>query len=110
MSTNLSMQFPASLSERYRPRTLADFVGLEKPKKVLRKFAANPFPNAAFLFVGPSGTGKTSMALALCEAIQGELHHIPSQSCNVACVEDVCTAMPLRTAQRSKIVTRCACG
>jgi DNA polymerase III delta prime subunit len=29
------------------------------------------------------------MALALCEAIGGELHHIPSQSCNVACVEDV---------------------
>jgi replication-associated recombination protein RarA len=89
MSTNLSMQFPASLSERYRPRTLADFVGLEKPKKVLRKFADSPFPNAAFLFVGPSGTGKTSMALALCEAIGGELHHIPSQSCNVATVEDV---------------------
>jgi replication-associated recombination protein RarA len=89
MSTNLSIQFPASLSERYRPRTLADFVGLEKPKKVLRKFADSPFPNAAFLFVGPSGTGKTSMALALCEAIGGELHHIPSQSCNVATVEDV---------------------
>jgi DNA polymerase III delta prime subunit len=29
------------------------------------------------------------MALALCEAIGGELHHIPSQSCNVATVEDV---------------------
>jgi DNA polymerase III delta prime subunit len=27
--------------------------------------------------------------LALCEAIRGELHHIPSQSCNVANVEDV---------------------
>jgi len=89
MTTNLSIQFPASLSERYRPRTLGDFVGLEKPKKVLRKFADSPFPNAAFLFVGPSGTGKTSMALALCEAIGGELHHIPSQSCNVATVEDV---------------------
>jgi replication-associated recombination protein RarA len=77
------LAFPASLSEKYRPHDLADFVGLEKPKKVLAKFAANPFPNAAFLFVGPSGTGKTSMALALCEAIGGELHHIPSQSCNV---------------------------
>jgi replication factor C subunit 2/4 len=83
------MQFPACLSEKYRPRDLADFVGLEKPKKVLAKFATNPFPNAAFLFVGPSGTGKTSMALALCEAIKGELHHIPSQSCNVGTVEDV---------------------
>lgn len=97
------LNFPASLSEKYRPHDLADFVGLEKPKKVLVKFAANPFPNAAFLFVGPSGTGKTSMALALCEAIGGELHHIPSQSCNVETVNDVvrqCHYVP-RNGQRS---------
>ena len=80
--------FPAALSEKYRPHSLADFVGLDKPKRILTKFAASPFPNAAFLFVGPSGTGKTSMALALCEAIRGELHHIPSQNCNVATVEE----------------------
>jgi hypothetical protein len=48
-----SIEFPASLSEKYRPHDLADFVGLEKPKRVLAKFAASPFPNAAFLFVGP---------------------------------------------------------
>jgi replication-associated recombination protein RarA len=83
------MVFPASLSEKYRPHTLSDFVGLDKAKRVLAKYADSPFPNAAFLFVGPSGTGKTSMALALCEAIRGELHHIPSQSCNVAEVENV---------------------
>jgi DNA polymerase III gamma/tau subunit len=88
-STQGGFPFPQSLTERYRPHSLADFVGLDKPKKVLSNFAARPFPNAAFLFVGPSGTGKTSMALALCEAIGGELHHIPSQSCNVATVEDV---------------------
>lgn len=80
--------FPASLSEKYRPHGLAEFVGLDKPKRVLAKFADAPFPNAAFLFVGPSGTGKTSMALALCEAIRGELHHIPAQSCNVSTVEE----------------------
>lgn len=81
--------FPASLSEKYRPHRMADFVGLDKAKKVLSKFADAPFPNAAFLFVGPSGTGKTTMGLALCEAIRGELHHIPSQSCNVATLDDV---------------------
>ncbi|SRR6266446_6905514 len=81
--------FPASLSEKYRPHRFADFVGLEKVKKVLAKFADAPFPNAAFLFLGPSGTGKTTMALALCEAIRGELHHIPSQNCNVGTVEEV---------------------
>jgi replication-associated recombination protein RarA len=88
-STQAGINFPASLSEKYHPRSLRDFVGLEKPKRVLAKFADSPFPNAAFLFVGPSGTGKTSMALALCEAIRGELHHIPSQNCNVATLEDV---------------------
>jgi replication-associated recombination protein RarA len=81
--------FPASLSVKYRPQTLSEFVGLDKPKRVLAKFAFAPFPNASFLFVGPSGTGKTSMALALCDALRGELHHIPSQQCNVANVEDV---------------------
>jgi len=85
-----SIEFPASLSEKYRPRLLEDFIGLEKPKRVLQKFAAAPFPNAAFLFIGPSGTGKTSAALALCEMIQGDLHHIPSQRCNVENVEEVC--------------------
>ncbi len=84
-----SIAFPASLSEKYRPRALDEFVGLDKPKRVLTNFAAKPFPNAAFLFVGSSGTGKTSAALALCEMIRGELHHIPSQNCNLATIEDI---------------------
>src|ERR1700737_873175 len=83
------LAFAASLSEKYRPHSLNDFVGLDKVKRILSKFADAPFPNAAFLFVGPSGTGKTTMALALCEAIKGELHHIPSQNCNVSTVEEV---------------------
>jgi DNA polymerase III gamma/tau subunit len=88
-STQGGFPFPQSLSERYRPRSLADFVGLDKVKKVLTNFAAKPFPNAAFLFVGSSGVGKTSVGIALCEMLRGELHHIPSQQCNVANVEDV---------------------
>jgi replication-associated recombination protein RarA len=82
------VQFPASLSEKHRPHSFEQFVGLDKAKKVLAKFAASPFPNCAFLFVGPSGTGKTTMALALCEQIKGELHHVASQQCNVATLED----------------------
>jgi DNA polymerase III gamma/tau subunit len=56
--SQVGFAFPASLSEKYRPHSLAEFVGLEKPKRVLSKFADAPFPSAAFLFVGPSGTGK----------------------------------------------------
>jgi DNA polymerase III delta prime subunit len=80
--------FPMPLSEKYHPHAIADFVGLDKPKRILSKFAANPYPSA-WLFVGPPGTGKTTMALALAETLRAELHHISSQQCNVAAVEDV---------------------
>ena len=82
------LAFPTALAEKYRPHALNDFVGLEKPKKILAKFAEAPYPSA-WLFLGPSGTGKTSMALAFCETIHGELHHIPSQQCTVENIDSV---------------------
>ena len=84
-----ALALPTSLTERYRPHSLAEFVGLDKVKRVLTNFAAKPFPNTAFLFVGPSGVGKTSAGIALCEMLRGELHHVPSQQCIVANVDDV---------------------
>ena len=86
MSTTLP--FPMPLAEKYRPRAIADFVGLDKPKRILGKFATNPY-QSAWIFIGPPGTGKTTMALALAEMLKAEVHHIPSQQCNVANVEDV---------------------
>lgn len=80
--------FPQPLAEKYRPRTIGEFAGLEKAKRILGRFAANPY-QSAWLFVGPPGVGKTTMALALAETLSAELHHIPSQQCNVAAVEDV---------------------
>ena len=77
-----NLGFPAPLADKYRPRQISGFLGLEKPRKIMERFAANP-RSAAFLFCGPSGTGKSTMALALCEAIRGELIHIPSQHCTV---------------------------
>jgi replication-associated recombination protein RarA len=82
------LAFPQSLTEKNRPRIIGDFAGLEKPKRILSKFAANPYPSE-WLFVGPPGTGKTTMALALAETLRAEVHHIPSHPCNVANVEDV---------------------
>lgn len=80
--------FPMPLAEKYRPRVIADFAGLDKPKRILSNFAANPY-QSAWIFIGPPGTGKTTMALALAEMLTAEVHHIPSQQCNVANVEDV---------------------
>jgi DNA polymerase III delta prime subunit len=81
------IDYPQSLTIKYQPQTLDSFVGLEKPKKILSKFAERPYANS-FLFVGPSGTGKATMALALAKQLQGEVIHIPSQHCTVADVED----------------------
>jgi replication-associated recombination protein RarA len=83
-----TLPFPMPLTEKYRPRLIGDFIGLDKPKRMLVKFAANPY-SSAWIFIGPPGTGKTTMALTLAEMLRAEVHHIPSQQCNVANVEDV---------------------
>ena len=86
-SAQTGIPFPVSLAEKYRPRTIAEFVGLERPKKVLSAFSKRP-ASGAWLFVGPSGVGKSTMALALAGEIQAELHKIPSQKCNAQTIED----------------------
>lgn len=80
--------FPQSLTEKYRPVRVGEFAGLDKPKRILSNFLRTPRPSS-WIFIGPSGTGKTTMALALCAELQGELHHIPSQNCTVGAIEDV---------------------
>lgn len=80
--------FPAALTEKYRPHSISEFVGLDKPKRICSRLAATPF-ESAWLFIGPSGTGKTTMALALAELMPAELHHIPSQECNLDNIERV---------------------
>src|SRR5712675_3072024 len=83
------LAFPASFAEKYRPVTIAGFIGLEKAKKIMGKFAAHPY-QSAWLFVGPPGVGKTSMAQTLASEIGAEVHHVPSQKCNAQAIEDVC--------------------
>lgn len=78
--------FPEPLSDKYRPRRIADFAGLSEPKKILTGFASNP-RNCGFLFVGSAGTGKTSMAFALASEIDGFVHHIRAQKCTIDEVE-----------------------
>ena len=74
--------FPQSLTEKYQPKTIDDFVGLDKIKRIMRNLVSRP-KSCGFLLYGASGTGKTSMALAVAHAIPAEIHHIPSQNCNV---------------------------
>lgn len=83
-----NLDFPQSLSEKYRPKHIAEFIGLAKEKRILTAFCKSP-RDASFLFVGPSGLGKTTMALALADELKAEVHHIPSQKCTVENVDDV---------------------
>lgn len=89
MATQPTFDFPQPLAEKYMPTRIAEFIGLDKAKKILSKFAASPYPSA-WLFVGPSGTGKTCMGLALANEMPAELHHIPAKECTLETVQDVC--------------------
>jgi DNA polymerase III gamma/tau subunit len=78
--------FPTSLTEKYRPRGIADFAGLDKPKRILSNLKTRMSTNA-LIFVGPSGTGKTTMALAFAAEIGAEVHHVGSQECKLDVLE-----------------------
>lgn len=83
-----SLGFPQSLADKYRPASIAGFVGLEKQKRILSRLASAPRP-CNLLFVGPSGVGKTSMAYAFAAEIKAEIHHVTSQHATVSELEDV---------------------
>lgn len=85
---NLTLDFPQPLSEKYRPKTIDEFIGLEKQKRILSAFIRRPV-SCAWFFIGPPGVGKSSMALALCAQLGAELHHIPSQKANIAELNEV---------------------
>lgn len=76
------------LTEKYKPNHIADFIGLEGPRRLLTKLATEPRP-MALLFVGPPGVGKTTMALALANDMNAALIHVPAQKCTVDTVEQV---------------------
>jgi replication-associated recombination protein RarA len=92
-----SLAFPIPLTDKYRPTRIAEFAGLDKQKRILTKFAATPYPSA-WLFVGASGTGKTSMAFALAAEIGAEVHHVPAKEMDLARVQEIarlCNYIPL---------------
>lgn len=71
-----------ALTTKYRPNRIAEFAGLKRAKAVMSKLATAPWESAWILY-GASGTGKTTMALALAAELQSQLIHVPAAECTV---------------------------
>ncbi len=70
---------------KYRPRTFEEVVGQEPITRTLRNALREGRVRHAYLFTGPRGTGKTTMARLLakavnCEALEGER---PCNECSI---------------------------
>lgn len=103
--SQLGFIYPQTLTDKYHPATLADIVGQDEIVADFQEFVSSPFPSA-YLFIGPSGVGKTSFAMALADAIPAEFHHIPSQECNLENIERhrrTCQYVP-RTGKRMYLI------
>lgn len=59
-----------SLQTDYRPKTLKTFIGNKDVLNSLRTVLKRPNPPATFLFTGPSGTGKTTLARIVKRALK----------------------------------------
>jgi DNA polymerase-3 subunit gamma/tau len=59
----------AALYRKYRPQSFDDVVGQEPVVRTLRNAIANGQLRQAYLFAGPRGTGKTSMARILAKSV-----------------------------------------
>ena len=60
-----------ALYRRYRPKTLSEVVGQEQITDILQSSLKNGKLAHAYLFIGPRGTGKTSVARILAHEING---------------------------------------
>ena len=72
-----------SLYRKYRPQTFADVVGQKHVVNTLEHAVLEGRLNHAYLFCGPRGTGKTTMARLLAKALLCEegAGHLPDGTC-----------------------------
>ena len=88
MESQQGFDYPKPLTEEFKPVRLADFIGLEKQRKVIAGFLARPYP-VAMMFSGDAGTGKTSMAYAVARELNATVWHVGSQDCKVDRLKEI---------------------
>jgi replication-associated recombination protein RarA len=88
MEAQTAISFPRSLTEEFKPTRIAEFVGLDKQKKILANLVKNPRP-CALLFKGSSGCGKTSLAYAFAAELNADIWHVGSEECRVDRLKEI---------------------
>jgi DNA polymerase-3 subunit gamma/tau len=74
-----------ALYRKYRPQTFDDVVGQEAVVRTLRNAVDTDQVRQAYLFAGPRGTGKTSMARILAKALNCQGSTVPTSSPDATC-------------------------
>lgn len=79
-----------SLYRKYRPKTFSDVVGQEVVVKILKNAIVNNKISHAYIFSGPRGTGKTSIAKIFSKAVNC-LNTINGDLCNTCenCLQNI---------------------
>jgi DNA polymerase-3 subunit gamma/tau len=74
-----------ALYRKYRPQTFEDVVGQEAVVRTLRNAIDQDQVRQAYLFAGPRGTGKTSLARILAKALNCQSSPRPTSSPDATC-------------------------
>lgn len=80
-----ALEFPVSLALKYEPR-VGNFVGLAEPQRIFGALLKNPRP-CSILCIGAPGNGKTVMGMSFAEQLPAGFHHLKSQTCDVATLQ-----------------------